>query len=389
MIDRDINNYLQKEINMNQEKKWIVAICMALVLAAAGVTGYAIGRNSMSTEVEKERERNFRINHSELEGLGQIDGKIYVTGHKNPDSDTVGSAIAYTALLWELGYDAAPVVLGEINRESEYILKAAGVDKPMLLEDAAGLNMVLVDHSEYAQSADGLKDANIIGIIDHHGDGTVTTGNQLIYDARPLGSTATIIWIKYRDYGIEPSKKMALVMMGSILSDTFNLHPGSCTFADIEAVKELSGIAGVPDTDAFYAEMFKASVSYEGMTDEEIYFSDYKEYEAGGKKFAIGCIEAYDEEIAADFVKRMNETVPKAVKPGGVDMAYAQISIFHDDISVTYIVPANDASRDVIDAAFGDRAVFDGGAFRLEPGVSRKKELVPAITNVLESYPKE
>ena len=125
------------------------------------------------------------------------------------------------------------------------------------------------------------------------------------------------------------------------------------------------------------------------MTDEEIYFSDYKEYEAGGKKYAIGCIEAYDEETAADFVKRMNKTIPPTVGPSGMDMAFAQISILHDDISVSYIVPANDASRDVIDAAFGDKAVYDGSAFRIEPGISRKRDLVPAITNVLESYPKE
>ena len=374
---------------MKQDKKWILVICMVLALAASGVSGFAIGRNSMSVEIEKERERNFFINRSELEGLGEIEGKIYVTGHKSPDTDTVGSAIAYTALLWELGYDAAPVVLGEINRETEYVLKAAGLDKPMLLEDAAGLNMILVDHSDYMQSANGLKDANIISIIDHHGDGSVTTGNQLIYDAKPLGSTATIVWMKYRDYGIEPGKKAAFAMMGAILSDTHNLHPGSYTFADKEALRELSGIAGVEDTNAFYAEMYKASFSYEGMTDEEIYFSDYKEYEAGGKKYAIGCIEAYDEETAADFVKRMNKTIPPTVGPSGMDMAFAQISILHDDISVSYIVPANDASRDVIDAAFGDKAVYDGSAFRIEPGISRKRDLVPAITNVLESYPKE
>ena len=81
------------------------------------------------------------------------------------------------------------------------MLKTGGIDIPQLLEDASGCNMVLVAHSEYAQSVKGLKDANVITIIDHHGDGSVTTGNQLIYDARPLGSTATIIWLRYRNYG--------------------------------------------------------------------------------------------------------------------------------------------------------------------------------------------
>lgn len=77
--------------------------------------------------------------------------------------------------------------------------------------------MVLVDHSEYMQSAEGLQDANIISIIDHHADGTITTAGQLIYDARPLGSTSTIIWMRYRDYGVTPDRQTALVMMISPL----------------------------------------------------------------------------------------------------------------------------------------------------------------------------
>lgn len=84
--------------------------------------------------------------------------------------------------------------------------------------------MILVDHSDYSQSAEGLNEANVISIIDHHGDGSVTTGNQLIYDARPLGSTATIIWIRYRNYGIEPgiSRKQVLV---PAITDVLESYP--------------------------------------------------------------------------------------------------------------------------------------------------------------------
>ena len=115
-----------------------------------------------------------------------------------------------------LGYDARPVVLGEMNNETKYILEAAGVEAPELLEDASGCKMVLVDHSDYEQSAEGLQDARIISIIDHHGDGSVRTGNQLIYDTRPLGATATIIWMRFRNYGLEPDRQTAHIMIGSI-----------------------------------------------------------------------------------------------------------------------------------------------------------------------------
>ena len=161
------------------------------------------------------------------------------------------------------------------------------------------------------------------------------------------------------------------------------------TFADREALKALSSIAGISDTDAFYREMFKASLSYEGMSDEEIFFSDYKEYESGGKKYSIGCVNAYDEETALALAERMKAVIPSTMSSTGMDMAFAQISIFHDDISVTYLVPSDEAAAEVLDAAFGDTAVFDGKFYRLEPGVSRRKTLVPAISGVLESYPKE
>ena len=234
-----------------------------------------------------------------------------------------------------------------------------------------------------------MRDANIISIIDHHGDGTVTTGNQLIYDSRPLGSTATIVLIRYRNYGLEPDKQVALAMIGAILSDTKNLQSNSTTSADREAIKMLSSIAGNPDTESLYQNMLKASLSYDGMTDNQIFFSDYKEYEVGSKKFSIGCINAYDEETAKDIAERMKELMPSILESAGMDMTFAQISIFHDDIDMTYLIPSDEATAEVLESAFGDKAEFDGTSYILSPGISRKQVTVPAITNVLESHPQE
>ena len=188
---------------MDQKKnvwKWIAVI---VLIIAVGAACFLIGQKTSDSKYQAEKELNYKLNLSDLDGLEKTEGTIYVTGHKSPDADTVGSSIAYAALLRKLGYDAVPVVLGDINNETKYVLETGGIEVPKLLEDASACNMVLVDHSEYTQSADGLKDAHVITIIDHHGDGSVTTGNQLIYDARPLGSTATIIWLRYRNYGIE------------------------------------------------------------------------------------------------------------------------------------------------------------------------------------------
>ena len=380
---------MRSEFKMEKKRNLWKWIALLFVIALVGGGGILIGRNVTASQYQSEQELNYRLNRSELDGLDEIEGTIYVTGHKSPDSDTVGSSIAYASLLRELGYDARPVVLEDINQETRYILETGGLETPMLLDDASGCNMVLVDHSEYSQAAEGLRDANVITIIDHHGAGSITTGNRLIYDARPLGSTATIIWIRYRNYGIEPDPKTAYAMVGSILSDTRNLQSNATTFADREALKALSLLAGISDTDALYQELYLASISYDGMTDEEIFFNDYKEYERGGKKFGIGCVNAYDEAGAGNLVERMTNVFSSDDAPNGMDMSFAEISIFHDGISVSYLVPSNEAAAEVIEAAFGNDAVYDGVSYRLEPGISRKQVLVPAITEILEAYPKE
>lgn len=374
---------------MKQKSRVPAIICILILIAAAGVGGFFLGKNKEAERFQEETNLNIQLNRSDLKELEEIEGTIYVTGHKSPDSDTVGSSIAYAALLRALGYDAVPVVLGNVNHESAYILDAAGLETPELLEDAAGLNMILVDHSEYAQSAEGMKDAKIISIIDHHGDGTVMSANPLIYDARPVGSTATIVWLRYRNYGIQPDRQSAIMMLGAILSDTKNLQPNASTFADREAVKVLSELGGITDIDAFYQEMYKALLSYEGMTDEEIFFTDYKEYEIGSRKVSVGSINAYDEETAKDLAARMRKTMPLTKPSTGMDMSFAMVSIQHDDISVTYLVPSDEAEEEVLKAAFGNEAVYDGTSWRIEPCVSRKAAFIPAITDVLESYPKE
>lgn len=374
---------------MKIKKIACIVLALIVVLAAAGYGGYLAGRNKAEARYEAERELNVRLNRSDLDGLGEIEGTIYVTGHKSPDSDTVGSAIACAALLQQLGYDARPVVLGRVNNETQYILDAAGLEAPELMEDASGRTMILVDHSEYTQSADGLRDATIIGIIDHHNDGAITTGSQLIYDARPIGATATIMWMRYRNYGLEPDRQTALMMMGAILSDTDNLQKSTTTFADIEALKALNGIVGMADTDAFYQEMFKASLSYDGMTDAEVFFSDYKEYENSGVKYGIGCINVYDEEGGKDMAERMKAVFPTALTETGMDMLFVKISADHDDVSFSYILPYGEAAEEVLVSAVGDLTEFDGTSYVARPDFSRKKVLVPAITKVLEAHPQE
>ena len=374
---------------MNRKSNYMIgtAICIACIVAA-GCGGFIIGKRSADKQYQAGSATAIEINRSDFQLFEAAEKPIYVTGHKSPDSDTVGCAIGYAKLLEKLGYDAEPIVLGQINNETKYILNTAGVKEPKLMEDVSGCSMVLVDHSEYTQAADGLENAQILGIIDHHGVGTVTTGSPLLYEGHPFGSAATIVWMCYQKYGVQPDPQTAFVMMGAILSDTRNLQSNT-TFADREALKALSSLAGMTDTDAFYQEMYKAAVSYEGMTDEEIYFSDYKEYEKGGRTFAIACMNAYDEVGAKELAERMKNVLPDALASTGMEMAFVQINIMRDDVSCTYFLPSDETADEVLQAAFQDETVYDGTLYKHEPCASRKSDIVPAITSVLEGYPKE
>ncbi len=119
--------------------------------------------------------------------------------------------------------------------------------------------------------------------------------------------------------------------------------------------------------------MYKASISYEGMSDKDIFFNDYKEYKIGGKQLSVACINAYDEESAKKLAKRMKTIMSSTQQSTGMDMSFALISILRDDISVTYFVSSNNAANEVLKAAFGDKVVFEDTFCRIEPYASRKK----------------
>ena len=346
--------------------------------------------DELSDAEADEREWLCEMNRLSIANMNIEESPVYVIGHKSPDSDTVCSAIAYARMLTMLGYPAEAAISAPVNRESAYILKTAGVETPPVMEDASGKSIFLVDHSEYAQAVEGMKDAHIVGIIDHHGAGSVTTGNQVVYEAKPIGSTATILWLDYMNYGLEIDKATATLLLGAILSDTANLTISSVTETDRQAVPKLAEIAGIEDVNEFYRNLHSEALSYEGMSSEEIFFFDYKEYEISGVKTGIGLISVIDEEHAKEMAERMKEALPQCMKTAKTDLLYAEVGIREGDVKVDYIVSADGKSRDVFEAAFPKWDEFDGTSYIFRNGgLGRKSKLVPGLTEYLSAHPSE
>ena len=378
---------------MTYKKICLYGLIAFIALTCTGYITYNAGQKNGSSLAEasfkEEREYLYNLNRSELEHLNLTSDKFYVIGHKSPDLDTVVSAIATARLFSALGYNAIPAIADELDFESQYILEKAGVTAPEILYDASGLDIMLVDHNEYNQAVDNLVDAHIIGVIDHHGLGSVTTGNVVYVNSRPIGAVATNIWLTYLNFGVEIDENTAYLLLAAILSDTGNLVGSLTTEADKEAVNALSKIAGVEDTTAFYKEMYAEKLSYKGMTELEILLADYKEYEASEVTFGIALANAIDEENAAKLAARLKTALPEAYALKGVKLMYAEISIREEGVKIDYIIPCDEYSEKVLTDAFPDYDEFDGTSYIFRKGLGRKTKFVPGLTDFLASHPHE
>ena len=218
----------------------------------------------------------------------------YAVGHKVPDSDSICSAIALSYLKTAIGEDTLPARLGELSPETLFILDKFNLEQPELKLSYAGEEIYVVDHSDKIQGPDDIDDATILGIIDHHKLGDITTSTPLECWIRPVGCTNTIIKMMYDFYSVEIPKNIAGAMMCAILSDTVIFKSPTCTTADIKCVEALADIAGIDDPKALGMEMFTVKSAVEGTPIRDLVMRDFKDFNMNGKKVGIGQLEVID-----------------------------------------------------------------------------------------------
>ena len=173
--------------------------------------------------------------------------KILVFGHKSPDTDSICSALVKAILdKKKNNVEHIPARLGNISKETQYVLDYLGIEVPILIENIEeGQKVILVDHNEFAQSANGIENAKIIGVIDHHRVSGFQTAEPLYFTARPYGCTSTILYNMFKEANIEIEKTEAVLMASAIISDTLLLKSPTTTKKDVEALKDLAGIANI------------------------------------------------------------------------------------------------------------------------------------------------
>ncbi|WP_214710691.1 MULTISPECIES: manganese-dependent inorganic pyrophosphatase [unclassified Exiguobacterium] len=301
---------------------------------------------------------------------------VLVFGHKNPDTDTICSALAYAELKKKLGMDAEAIRLGEVNGETQYALDHFRVKVPRLVERVSDEvnSVILVDHNEFQQSAEDIADVRILEVVDHHRIANFQTADALYYRAEPVGCTATILLKLYKEHGVEIAPDMAGLMLSAIISDSLLFKSPTCTDEDIKAAKELAAISGT-DIETYGLEMLKAGADLSQKTIPELISLDAKEFAMGDYRIEIAQVNTVD---ANDVLSRKAEVeAAMAVKILDKELdlfVFAITNILTNDSEALVV----GKKTDLFEQAFNVKLVE--GLATLPGVVSRKKQIVPVLT---------
>ena len=239
--------------------------------------------------------------------------------------------------------------------------------------------VIQVDHNERGQSVDGLEDAEVLEIIDHHRVADIQTNNPIYFRNEPVGSTSTIVAKCFFENGIRPSRKAAGLLCGAIISDTLLFRSPTCTPQDQYICKKLSEIAGI-NIEEFAKEMFKAGTSLKGKTVEQIFNSDFKPFTIEDTKVGIAQVNTMDIEGFMPLKEEMLNYMDQKAKEAGLEMV---LLLLTDILNEGSEILVTGAKPEIVEKAF-KVTLKDKGAFL--PGVlSRKKQVVPPITNTITS----
>ncbi|QHJ69299.1 manganese-dependent inorganic pyrophosphatase [Planococcus halotolerans] len=305
--------------------------------------------------------------------------KVFVLGHKNPDTDSICSALSYAYLKKETGMEAEAIRLGEMNNETIFALKEFGFEAPRLVKRVSeeASQVILVDHNERQQSADDIDEVQVIEVIDHHRIANFETTDPLFFRAEPVGCTTTILLKLYKENGVEIPANIAGLMLSAIISDSLLFKSPTCTEQDIRAARELAEIAGV-DVDAYGLAMLKAGADLSNKTLEDLISLDSKEFEAGDHRFEVAQVNAIDVSEVLDRQEDLEVLMNQQVTNKGLDLFVFVVTDILNNNSEAIVLGRR---SNIIEGAFKS-SVVDNRV--LLPGiVSRKKQIVPVITEAL------
>jgi len=306
-------------------------------------------------------------------------GKVLIFGHRNPDTDSICSAIAYAELKTKLGQQVEAVRLGAVNAETQYALDYFKTEAPRLVEKVAEETdtVILVDHNERQQSAADIEQVRVAEVIDHHRIANFETAGPLYYRAEPVGCTATILNKLYKENGVAVEPRVAGLMLSAIISDSLLFKSPTCTPEDVAAARELAEIAGV-NPEEYGLAMLKAGADLSKKTVDELLKLDAKEFQMGSAKVEIAQVNAVDVNDVLSRQAEAEDKIRAIIDAKGLDLFLFVVTDILNNDSVGIALGKR---ADAVEQAYGvklenNRAVLKGV-------VSRKSQIVPVLTETL------
>ena len=304
--------------------------------------------------------------------------KIFVFGHQNPDSDAIGSSLAFAYLAKEAyGLDTEAVALGTPNEETAFVLEYFGVEAPRVVTSAKeeGVDtVILTDHNEFQQSISDIADLTVYGVVDHHRVANFETASPLYMRLEPVGSASSIVYRMFKESNVEVPKALAGLMLSGLISDTLLLKSPTTHETDHQVAKELAAIAGI-NLEEYGLAMLKAGTNLASKSAEELIDIDAKTFELNGNQVRVAQVNTVD---IAEVLERQAE-IEAAIQKAQADNGYSDfVLMITDIINSNSEILALGSNTDKVEAAF-DFVLENNHAF-LAGAVSRKKQVVPQLT---------
>lgn len=312
-------------------------------------------------------------NYYEVENMS----KILVFGHKNPDSDAIGSSVAYAYLKRELGVDAEAVALGTPNEETTFALNYFGVEVPRVVESAKAEGadqVILTDHNEFQQSISDIRDVEVIEVIDHHRVANFETANPLYMRLEPVGSASSIVYRLYKENNVVIPKEMAGLLLSGLISDTLLLKSPTTHATDPAVADDLAEIAGV-NLEEYGLALLKAGTNLATKSAEELIDIDAKTFELNGNQVRVAQVNTVDINEVLERQAEIEAAITAAITANGYSDFVLMIT---DILNSNSEILALGSNIDKVEAAFNFK-LENNHAF-LAGVVSRKKQVVPQLT---------
>ena len=322
----DMINHVISKVSNDEYDKLKIGISKAYK-AVIDILKYGvdISMNKNNLKLNKNNKKEKRKNNMD---------KIYITGHKNPDTDTIMSALVAEYLYTHLGYNVEAIKQGELNPETKFAIEKTGLRIPNTITKLTkNSKVILVDHNNPMESLENITELNITNIIDHHAI-KLDLGSPTYVRTEPVGCTATILFKMFRENSIEIPKNIALAMLSAIISDSLLFKSPTCTDEDKKVASELEKIAGI-NKEEYGMEMLKAGTDLSSYSIEEILNIDRKTAVYGNYKASINQVMTADVEETLKLKEELEAGMQKMIENENLDLFMLLITdIINSDSTV-------------------------------------------------------